>query len=314
MSKSTLVAPGALRPLIEPQMPDWVEAKWFMTPEEALELAPEADIGWLDMTDKPAMALAIGAATKMQWLNSMYTGIDFLPTELLIQRNTIVTNGVGINAVTIAEYVVMGMLSIAKGYREIIRAQDQKIWLPEPPGKVELYDSRALILGYCAIGQAVENRLKAFGVDVTVVRRTPGENALGPDEWRDKLGAFDWVILSVPATAETDGMIGADELAAMKETAVLINIARGTVVDQDALITALQNRSIGAAFLDVTDPEPLPVDSPLWTLDNAHITMHLSGRAQTKMFHRSAERFLSNLARYHAGEPLSHIVDLARGY
>ncbi len=149
---------------------------------------------------------------------------------------------------------------------------------------------------------------------MTLVRRSGGANALGPDEWRDRLGEFDWVILAVPATPETDGMIGAGELAAMKADAVLVNIARGSVVDQDALICALEDKAIGAAFLDVTTPEPLPADHPLWTLDNAHVTMHLSGRAQTQMFQRSADRFLENLARYRRGEPLEPQFDLGLGY
>ena len=122
------------------------------------------------------------------------------------------------------------------------------------------------------------------------------------------------MILAVPATAETDKMIGAAELTAMKPSATLINIARGSVIDQDALVTALSSKVIGAAFLDVTDPEPLPADHPLWALDNAHITMHLSGRAQDKMFVRSAQRFLENLSRYRAGEALHHQVNLALGY
>jgi len=122
------------------------------------------------------------------------------------------------------------------------------------------------------------------------------------------------VILAVPATPETDEMIGADELAEMKQSAVLVNIARGSVVDQDALVKALQDQQIGGAFLDVTTPEPLPADHPLWSLDNCHISMHLSGRAQDKMFVRSAERFLENLKRYHKGEKLEPLVNLDLGY
>jgi phosphoglycerate dehydrogenase-like enzyme len=128
------------------------------------------------------------------------------------------------------------------------------------------------------------------------------------------LGDFDWIILAVPATAETDGMIGADELAAMKNSATLINIARGSVIDQDALVAALQDKQIANAFLDVTTPEPLPADHPLWTLDNAHVTMHLSGRAQDKMFVRSATRFFENLERYRQGAPLEPMVNLNLGY
>jgi phosphoglycerate dehydrogenase-like enzyme len=149
---------------------------------------------------------------------------------------------------------------------------------------------------------------------VTVVRRTPGPTSLAPDAWRARLGEFDWVILAVPATAETDSMIGADELATMKQSAILVNIARGSVVEQDALIHALRDKQIGGAFLDVTTPEPLPADHPLWTLDNAQITMHLSGRAQDKMFVRSADRFFENLDRYRKGEKLEPLVNLDLGY
>jgi phosphoglycerate dehydrogenase-like enzyme len=109
------------------------------------------------------------------------------------------------------------------------------------------------------------------------------------------------VILAVPAT-ETDGMIGAAELAAMKPSATLVNVARGSVVDQPALVAALSEKRIGAAFLDVTTPEPLPQDHPLWSLPNAHVTMHLSGRAQDRMFQRSVQRFLGNMPRFLAGE------------
>jgi phosphoglycerate dehydrogenase-like enzyme len=232
----------------------------------------------------------------------------------LKRQGTIVTNGAGINAITISEYVIMGMLTVAKGYRDVVRAQDRHEWLFDSPGKVELLGSKALLLGYGAIGKLVEERLNAFGVDVSIVRRSASANTLSPNEWRARLGEFDWIILAVPATAETEKMIGADELRAMKSTTTIINIARGSVIDQEALVSALKAKSIGAAFLDVTDPEPLPADHPLWSLDNAHITMHLSGRAQSRMFMRSAERFFVNLGRYHAGEPLEPVANLDLGY
>ncbi len=162
----------------------------------------------------------------------------------------------------------------------------------------------------------MEERLRAFQVDVTVVRRRPDPTGrtLGPDQWRTRLGDFDWVILAVPATPQTERMVGAEELAAMKPGAVLVNVARGSVVDQEAVVAALRDKRMGGAFLDVTDPEPLPAEHVLWSLDNAHITMHLSGRAQTRMFERAGQRFLDNLARFHAGEALMHRVDLALGY
>lgn len=311
---TTAVLSAMIRPLVEPRLPDWVEPHWFMSPEEAVEMAPRAEIGWFDFNDKAPMIATVEAATGLKWLNSIYAGLDFLPHDLLRTRGVTVTHGAGINAITIAEYVVMGMLNIAKGYREVVRAQERKEWLLDSPGKRELAGSKALLLGYGAIGKLVEERLTAFGVDVTVVRRSGGENALGPGEWRGQLGDFDWVILAVPATPETDRMIAADELAAMKRDAVLVNIARGSVVDQEALVAALEEKAIGAAFLDVATPEPLSADHRLWELDNAHITMHLSGRAQSQMFQRSADRFIENLARYERGEPLEPQFDLTLGY
>jgi phosphoglycerate dehydrogenase-like enzyme len=314
MTKTKLVMAGLVRPLIEPRLPDWVEPHWFMSKEEALAIAPQAEIGWFDMYDKADMFAIISAATQMKWLNSIYAGVDGMPLAQLKAQGCMVTNGAGINAITIAEYVVMAMLTVAKGYRDVVRAQEKHDWLMDSPGKVELYGSKALLLGYGAIGKLIEERLRAFNVDMSIVRRTAGPNTLMPDQWQARLGEFDWVILAVPATGETDGMIGADVLAAMKPTATLINIARGSVVDQEALVEALQDKQIGAAFLDVTTPEPLPADHPLWSLDNAHISMHLSGRAQDKMFMRSATRFFENLERFRKGETLQPLVNLDLGY
>ncbi len=314
MTKAKFVCAGLIRPLIEPHLPDWVEPHWFMSKDEALTLAPLAEIGWFDMNEKTEMNKIISAATNLKWLNSIYAGVDGMPLNLLADRGVTVTNGAGINAITIAEYVVMGMLDIAKGYRDVVRAQDRHEWLHSPPGRRELLGSKALLLGYGAIGKLIEARLLAFGVDVVPVRRTSGQDTLGPDEWRDKLGEFDWVIIALPATPETEGMIGADELEAMKSDAVLVNIARGSVIDQGALVAALQAQQIGGAFLDVTTPEPLPSDHALWSFDNVHISMHLSGQSQDKMFIRSANRFLENLARFERGEKVEPQVDLQLGY
>jgi phosphoglycerate dehydrogenase-like enzyme len=308
--------PAAAREELEGRLPDWLEPRWFGDPRQALELGADAEIGWLDMNDKRDMANAIVGATRMHWLNSMFAGVDGLPLRTLQERGVAVTNGAGLNAVTIAEYVLMGMLTVAKGYREIVRAQERREWLTDAPGKAELAGTRALLIGRGAIGSLVHDRLDAFGVDVMVARRKPVVDAhgVGSDDWRTRLGEFDWVILTVPATPQTKGLFGAAEIAGMKPSAVLINVGRASVVDQAALIAALQSRRIAGAFLDVTDPEPLPPEHPLWQLDNAHVTMHLSGRSQTRMVQRAAERFLDNLERYRAGQPLRHQVDLALGY
>ena len=318
MTPAPLIAtlPEMARPFLAPHLPDGVEPRWYRTTKEAMALGPGAHIGWFDMYDKPALAAVIANAADLRWYNTVLAGLDGLPMETLLARGLVVTNGAGLNAVTIAEYVLMGMLTIAKGYRSIVRAQDRHEWMPEPPGRVELAGSRALVLGYGGIGKLVAEQLTALQVEVVVVRRQADASGrvLGPDQWRAALGGFDWVILAVPATPQTERMIGAPEFASMKPGAVLVNVARGTVVDQDALVLALQSGHLGAAFLDVTDPEPLPADHPLWALDNAHISMHMSGRSQTRMFERASQRFLDNLARFRAGQPMAFQVDLAQGY
>ena len=283
---TTIVLNALLKPLIEPHLPDWAEVRWYKTKDEAFALASEAEIGWFDMHSKDDMAQAFALATKLKWLNSVYAGVDAFPLDLLAQRGVVLTNGAGINAVPIAEYVVMLMLSHAKNYREVVRAQERREWLKDSPGKRELFGSKALILGYGAIGQEVEKRLAGFQMEVSKVRRSPGPGVLGPDEWRARLCEFDWIVIAVPATPETEGMIGAAELAAMHSE----------------------------ALLDVTTPEPLPADDALWALDNAQVTMHLSGRAQDRMHQRSAQRFLENLDRYKRGEPLEPRVDYTLGY
>ena len=303
-----------LKPLLEAHLPAWVDVRWYTNKDEAFALAPSAEIGWFDMYSKPDLAETIQLATRLKWLNSIYAGVESFPLDLLSLRGVVLTNGAGINAVPIAEYVLMLMLAQAKGYREVVHAQARREWLKDSPGKRELFGSEVLILGYGAIGQEVEARLTGFGARVTKVRRSAGPGTLGPDAWRAQLGAFDWIVIAVPATPGTRHMIGAAELAAMKSDAVLINIARGSVIDQDALVVALESGAIGGALLDVTTPEPLPPEHPLWALDNAQITMHLSGNAQTLMFQRAAQRFLANLERYHVGQPLTPQVDYVAGY
>lgn len=311
-----LVLPALARPLLEPHLPADVETRWFASAEDAYAMAPGAEVGWLDMQMPRNTGRAIELGESLKLVTTIYAGTDAFPLRAMKARGTRLTNGTGINTNAVAEYAVMGMLALAKNYAEVVRAADRHEWLLDAPGKVELQGSRALVIGYGAIGGRIGEILRGFGVQVTGVRRSPkGEpDMLGPNDWRARLGDFDWVIVAAPSTTETAHLIGAAEFAAMKASAYLVNIARGTLIDQDALIDALKARSVAGAHLDVTDPEPLPPDHPLWSAPNAVITMHLSGRAQTRMFQRAAALFLDNLARYRAGEPLINEVDLDLGY
>ena len=302
------VLPAALRPALLKRLPDWLAVWWWESPEQMQELAPEAEIGWFDMHVKPPVLAAIGGAGRLRWLNTSYAGVDWLPLADLQRRGVALTCGRGLTSGQVAEFAVMGMLAIAKDYRAVVRAQDRHEWLGAAPGTRDLAGSRALILGHGAIGQAIERALQGFGVEVVAV------SSHRPRNWRSRLGEFDWIVLAVPGTPETRGMIGAAELTAMKPEAVLVNFARADCVDQDELTAALRERLIHAAMLDLTDPEPLPPEHPLWSLDNAHVTMHLSGIPTPASQARAAERFLRNCHRFRVGEPLEAQVDLARGY
>ena len=304
-----------LRPLIEPHIGD-LEVDWWTDAESAAAVAPHAEIGWFDMFDKQAMCDAIGKATSLKWLNSVYAGIDEFPLDQLKERGVTITNGTGINAIPVAEYAVAGMLTLAKRLDEIVRSHDRKVWPGDSPGKRELFESKALIIGYGAIGRRIAQMLSGFEVDVTAVRRSPDSDpkVIGLDQWRARLGEFDWVILAAPSTDETERMIGAEELAAMKSEAMLINIARGSLIDQQALKEALESSAVAGAFLDTTTPEPLPPEDPLWDAPNTLVTMHMSGRSQTRMFERAAKRFVENLERYRRGEPMVGVANPVLGY
>lgn len=308
------VLPALARPLIESGLPAGIQPQWFTSREEAIAMVADADIAWVDMMRPDWTGETAAAGARLKWLSTIYAGIDDFDTDLLKQRGTILTNGVGINAIAVAEYAVMGVLAAAKRFDQVVRTADRREWPGDAPGKVELFETRALIIGYGTIGRMIGDRLAAFGVDVTGVTRSGRDGTLTPGQWRARIGEFDWIILAAPSTNDTHALVGAGELAAMKPGAWLINFARGDMVDQAALIEALQKRRIAGAFLDVVDPEPLPADHPLWTTPNCILTMHLSGRSQTKMFMRAAALFLENAHAFVEGRPMQNVVDLDAGY
>jgi phosphoglycerate dehydrogenase-like enzyme len=305
------VLPAIARGLLEAQLPDDLEVTWFTSPQEANSGIADADLAWVDMQPTSLVADAIRAAgPRLAWVSTIYAGLDAFPLDRLRECGIVVTNGAGINAVAVAEYAVMGVLAAAKRFDQVVRAHDRRDWLRDAPGKVELADTRALVIGYGMIGGMIGERLRAFGVTVDGVTRSGRDVTLGPDAWRERLGDYDWVILAAPSTDATRTMIATPELAAMKPGAWLINIARGDMVDDRALVAALHAGGIGGAFL----PEPLPADHPLWSAPNCMITMHLSGRSQTRMFARAAALFLENLAAFRARTPMRNVVDLDAGY
>ena len=301
--------------MLEPHLPKALDVAWFTGPTDAKAMIADADIAWVDMQPTRLVAETIEAAgRRLKWVSTIYAGLDAFPLDILAARDVTLTNGAGINAVTVAEYAVMGVLVAAKRFDTVLRAQDRHDWLKDAPGKIELAGTRALVIGYGTIGRLIGDRLAAFGVTVTGVTRSGRDGTITPDAWRDRLGEFDWVILAAPSTGTTHAIIDADALARMKPSAWLINIARGDMIDEAALMTALENGAIGGAFLDPTNPEPLPTDHRLWSAPNTIVTMHLSGRSQTTMFARGAALFLENLDAFLAGQSMKNVADLAAGY
>lgn len=309
------VLPAIARTLLEPKLPAALDVAWFASIDEAKAGIADADIAWVDMQPTALVAEALAASgPTLRWVSTLYAGLDAFPLDLIRARGAVLTNGAGINAVAVAEFAVMGVLAAAKRFDQIVRMADRREWPWAAPGTVALDGTRALIVGHGTIGRLIGARLAAFGVAVTGVTRSGRDGTIGPDAWRARLGEFDWVVLAAPSTDETLAMIGADELTAMRPSAWLVNIARGDMIDQDALVAALHRGTIAGAVLDPTDPEPLSADHPLWFAPNAIMTMHLSGRAQTTMFARGAALFLRNLDAFLAAGAMENVVDLDAGY
>jgi phosphoglycerate dehydrogenase-like enzyme len=311
-----LALPSTMREALEPRLPSGIDTSWYDDREGALSAAARAEVLWIGFPafqSREDIEKAVNEGRELRWLTTPGAGVDQFPLDAIRRHRLTLTNGSGLHAAPISEYVVMALLAAAKGFGELVRAQDRAEWLSRPPALGDLEGSRALVVGMGNIGSAIAERLRAFGVEVTGVRRSGADGSLRPDEWRARLPDFDWVILATPLTADTSGVIGPSELRAMKQTAWLANIARGRLVDQPALIQALGDRSIGGAYLDANDPEPLPPESPLWKMPNVIVTPH-SSWASTRLDAKVADLFLDNLNRYRSGNALRNVVDLDAGY
>ena len=261
---------------------------------------------------------------KLRWIHSPMAGVTSLLLPELVSSDVIVTNGRSVHSVPVAEQTLAILFALARRLPACFRFQAQQEWGQEEfwlPGKkpFELHGKTLGMVGLGAIGQELVPRAKALGMRVIAVRRDPANKAAmvdrvySPGQLHDMLAEADFVVLAAPDTPEMIRLIGAAELKQMKPTAYLINVARGTLVDTEALVKGLEAGEIAGAGLDVTDPEPLPPDHPLWKLPNALITPHLGG-ASDRFWERESALLLENLRRYLSKEPLLNIVEKARGY
>ena len=259
---------------------------------DALLLSPRAAAAAL-------RSIAAGA-TRLRWIHSLAAGVDTLPLDAL--GDIVLTNSRGLYADALAEWVIAAMLWFAKDLRRLIGNQAAHKW--EPFDIERLEGKTAGIIGFGGIGRAIGRRAEGMGMRVIASRRSSADMA-----------AFnaDYVVLSVPLTRETRNLMSAERIAQMKATSVLINVSRGAVVDESALVDALLHHRIRGAALDVFQTEPLPPSHPLWSLDNVMISPHSADHAADS--HERAMRFfIDNWRRFESGQPLENVVDKSSGY
>jgi D-3-phosphoglycerate dehydrogenase len=243
---------------------------------------------------------------RVRWVQLPSAGVEqWLPR---IDRSRLWTSSAGAYAQPVAEHAVALMLAGARRLADCARAQR---WT-EPP-VVPLHRSTVAVVGAGGIGRALIELLKPFEVEVLAVTRRGGGDTLPADRLGEVLPAAHHVVIAAPATAATRQLIGSAELDAMREDAWLVNIARGSLVDTDALVAALAGGAIAGAALDVTDPEPLPDGHPLWREPRALITPHVANPSAT-LRRYLAEHVRENVARFAAGEPLLAAIDVDAGY
>jgi len=281
---------------------------------QALELAADAEVvlagNWWEALWK--------AAPRLRWVQSWGAGVERFLTPGFVASPIVLTNARGIYSVPIAEHVMAFVLSFTRGFHELIRNQLGHRWRYDIQPR-ELIGKTMGIVGMGGIGTELAKRAQVCGMRVIAVRRRAGlpapyaDDVRGPESLGWLLAESDYVALCAALTRQTRHLIGEEALRQMKPTAYLINIARGGLVDEAALVSALEERRIAGAGLDVFETEPLPDDSPLWDLPNVLITPHCAG-SSLHSHRRLMDLFCENLRRYLAGEELLNVVNKQDGY
>jgi len=296
-------------------------------------LTPDTEIVFASRNDLP-----LERSPGLRWVQVESAGVDYLVDTPLWHSDITITSANGVHAVQIPEYVLAMLLAHGHRLPAMQRAQARHEWADgaarEQLMPRELRDATLGIVGYGAIGREVARLAQAFGMRILATARTPNgphlydgwtpqgtgdvdgslpERFFSLDQLPDMLAQCDAVVLAIPLSERTHHLLNADTLAALPDHALVINIGRGGLIDHAALVDALQDGQLGGAALDVTDPEPLPPDSPLWDIPNVIITPHISGMSP-HYTERAVNLFAENLRRYVANEPLLNVVDRERGY
>jgi phosphoglycerate dehydrogenase-like enzyme len=289
------------------------------SPEAFARAAREASIIFNWSGSGALLREVLGMCPAVRWVHCRAAGLDDLLSPELIASPVPLTNGSGVFSPPLGEFVLGAILYFAKDFRRLIRNQTAGVW--EQFDVAEVSGQTAGIVGYGDIGRAVATRLKAMGMNILALRRTaPSAGAdplvskyYGPEGLAEMIPQCDYVVVTAPLTAETRGMIGAREFAAMKASAVVINVGRGAVIDEAAMIDALTGKRILGAALDVFTSEPLPTGHPFFQLENVLLSPHSTDHTHDWL-ERAMQFFLTQFERFAKGEPLLNVVDKKRGY
>jgi phosphoglycerate dehydrogenase-like enzyme len=271
-----------------------------------------------------ARAANFARAKRLRWIHSTAAGVGGVLFPALVESDVVVTNSRGLHADSMAEHAIGMMLAFARKLHHARDAQRERKWTlteqwTSPPAFTFLRGSTLGLIGLGKVGSAIASRARALGMRVLAVRRRPTSPPDPADEqWplgrlHDLLAASDWVVGVVPHTPETNALLGAAEFARMRPHARFLNLGRGSLIDEAALVEAIRSGRIAGAGLDVFQDEPLPAASPLWEMPEVILTPHTSGMGPD-YWQRALDQFRENLIRFQAGEPLTNVVDKRAGY
>jgi len=275
--------------------------------DELKRAAPNAEVLMFAHGNPELLTQILPLASHTKWIHSLWTGVEGIITPALLEHPAPLTNGRGVFRWPLADWVIAAMLFFAFRLRDVLKQQEDGIWKPVHGRMLE--GQTLGIIGYGSIGQAAAERAKPFGMKIAPLRRT----GYRPDQLRELMAASDYLLLATPLTAETRGMIGEAELADMKPSAVIMNVGRGPVIDEPAMIRALQSGKLRGAALDVFDIEPLPPDHPFWKMPNVLLSPHTADRVEG-FLSPALDAFLDNLSRFRGGTALLNIVGKKAGY
>ena len=287
-------------------LPDGVRIAAGNRVEAFADAAPEADVILNWTGSRELLQQVWRMAPRVRWVHSRSAGLDDLWFPELAESAVPLTNARGVFSGILGEFVIGAVLFFAKGFRRMVRSQEAGVW--DQFDTVAVTGQTMGVIGFGDIGKAAARRAEAMGMHVLPLRRATGQQGK-----LDLLARSDYVLLSAPLTPETRGIVGAPELRAMRPGAVLINVGRGPLVDETALIAALREKRIGGAALDVFDQEPLPAGHPFYALDNLLLSPH-SADHTPDWKQRAMQVFLDNFELYRQGKPLRNVVDKGRGY